>query len=115
MQNKTSYTEKNIEKLLKSSLDDINKLDKQFKDDTLQLLEQKVAQYSKESQPENKIIVGLSTIWIALLFMIFSELKISIYMLDLIKPAVGLSLVLIPVSSIILIILKWRVYGKKMV
>lgn len=115
MNNKMIYTEKNIEKLLNSSFDKKYRLDKQLKDDTLQLLEQKVAQNSKESQPENKIVVGLSVLWITFAFLIFSELKISIYMLDLMKSALGLSLVFIPVSSIVLIILKWRVYEKKMV
>jgi hypothetical protein len=115
MNNKMIYTEKNIEKLLNSSFDKKYRLDKQLKDDTLQLLEQKVAQNSKESQPENKIVVGLSVLWITFAFLIFSELRISIYMLDLMKSALGLSLVFIPVSSIVLIILKWRVYEKKMV
>jgi hypothetical protein len=114
MQNKMIYTEKNIEKLLNSGFNKTHQLDKQLKNDTLQLLEKKVAQKSKELQPENKIVIGLSAIWIAFLLLIISELKISIYMLDLIKPAVGLSLVFIPVSSIILIILKWRLYEKKM-
>ena len=109
------YGEKNIEKLLNSSFNKKYQLDKQLKDDTLQLLEQKVAQNSKETQPENKIAVGLSVLWIALLVLIYSELRISIYMLDLIKSALVLSLVLIPVSSIILIILKWRVYEKTVV
>jgi len=108
MQNKMIYTEKNIERLLNSSFNKKYQLDKQLKDDTLQLLEQKVAQNSKESQPGNKIVVGLSVIWIAFAFFIFSELRTSIDMLNLIKSAVGISLVLIPVSSIILIILKWR-------
>jgi len=103
-----NYTENNIEKLLISSFNKKDHLDKQSKDDTLQLLEQKVIQNLKKSQPENTVVVGLSVIWIAFLILIFSELRISIYMLDLIKSAVGLSLVLIPVSSIILIILKWR-------
>jgi hypothetical protein len=115
MNNKMIFTEKNIEKLLNSSFNKKHQLDKQLKDDTLQLLEQKVAQNSKESPPENKIVVGLTVIWIAFSFLILIELRISIYMLDLIKSALGLSLVLIPVSSIVLIILKWRVYEKKMV
>ena len=115
MHNKMIYTEKNIEKLLNSSFDKKYQLDKQLKDDTLKLLEQKVAQNSKESQPENKIVVGLSVVWIAFTFLIFSGLRTSIYMLDLIKSAVGLSLVLIPVSSIVLIILKWRVHEKNVV
>ena len=115
MQNKMIYTEKNIEKLLNSSFNKKHQPGKQLKDDTLQLLEQKVAQNSKESLPENKIVVGLTVIWIVFSFLIFIELRISIYMLDLIKSALGLSLVLIPVSCIVLIILKWRVYEKTMV
>jgi len=110
MQNKKIYTEKNIGKLLNSSFNQNHQPDPQLKEDTLHLLEQKVAQYSKKSQPENKIVVGLSVIWIVLSVLIFSELRISIYMLDLIKSALGLSLILIPVSSIIIIILKRRVY-----
>jgi len=110
MQNKKSYTEENIGKLLNASFNKNHLLDQQLKEDTLQLLEQKVVQYSKKSQPENKIVIGLSVIWIALIVLIFSELRISIYMLDLIKSVLGLSLILIPVSSIILIILKRRVY-----
>ena len=115
MQNIIVYTEKNIEKLINSSFNKKYQLDNQLKDDTLQFLEQKLAQNSKESQPEYKIVVGLSIIWIAFAFLIFSELGTSIYMLNLIKSAIGLSLVLIPVSSIILIILKMRGYEKKMV
>ena len=115
MNNKMIYTEENIEKLLNSSFNRKHQLDKQLKDDTLQLLEQKVAQNSKVSPPENKIVVGLTVIWIAFSFLILIELRISIYVLDLIKSALGLSLVFIPVSSIVLIILKWRVYEKNMV
>jgi len=109
------YTEKNIEKLLNSSFNKKHQLDKQLKDDTLQLLEQKVARNLKESQPENKIAIGLSLVWFTFLFVIFFELRISIYMLDLLKPALGLSLVFIPISSIVLIILKKRMYEKNMV
>ena len=115
MQNKIVYTEKNIEKLINSSFNKKYQLDNQLKDDTLQFLEQKLAQNFKESQPEYKIVVGLSIIWIAFAFLIFSGFRTSIYMLDLIKSAIGLSVVLIPVSSIILIILKWRGYEKRMV
>jgi hypothetical protein len=115
MQKEIRYTEKNIEKLLNSSFDKIHQLDKQLKNDTLQLLEQKVAQNSKESQPENKIAIGLSIVWLGFLFIIFSELRISIYMLDWLKPALVLSLVFIPVSSIVLIVLKKSFYEKKLV
>jgi hypothetical protein len=115
MQNKMRYTEENIEKLLQASYCKEERLDDQLKEDTLLLLEQKLAQNSKVSQPENKIVVALSLVWVVIIVLIFSELKLSIYMLDLIKPVLGLSLVFIPVSSVILIILKWRVYEKRMV
>ncbi len=114
MQNKLT-TERNIEKLLNSSFNKKYQLDKQLKDDTLLLLGLKVAQSSKESQPENRIAIGLSAVWIAFILLIISELRISIYMLDLVKPVLGLSLVFIPVSSIILIILKRKVNEKKLV
>jgi len=110
MHNKMIHTEKNIQKLLNSGFTKEYQPDRKLKDDMLLLLKQKVAQKSKVSQPDIKIIVGLSVIWIALLVLIFSELRISIYMLDLIKSTLGLSLVLIPVSSIILIIFKRRAY-----
>lgn len=115
MHNKMIHTEKNIEKLLNSSFDKKHQLDKQLKDDALLLLEQKVARNLKELQPENKITIGLSIVWLAFLFIIFSELRFSIYMLDLLKPALGLSLVFIPISSVVLIILKKRMYEKNMV
>lgn len=115
MLNKTTYSEKNIEKLLNSSFNKEYQLDNQLKDDTLQLLEQKVAQNSKEPHPENKIVVALTAIWIAFAFLILSESRTSLYMLDLIKSAIGLSLVLIPVSSIVLIILRLKVYENKLV
>jgi hypothetical protein len=115
MQDKMTYTEKNIGKLLNSSFDKKYQLDEQLKNDTFQLLQQKVAQNSKESQPNNKIAIGLSIVWLAFLSIIFSELRISIYMLDLLKSAFGLSLVFIPVSSIVLIILKKNFYEKNMV
>lgn len=115
MQNKTTYSEKNIEKLLNLSFNKEYQLDKQLKDDTLQLLEQKVALNSKESNPENKIVVALTAVWITFALLIFSDLRTSIYMLDLIKSAIGLSLILIPVSSVILIILRLKLYEKKMV
>jgi len=115
MQNKMKYSEKNIQKLLNSGLYEEYQLNEQLKKETLELLLQKVAQRKKIAQPENKILVGLSVIWIVFSILIFSELRTSIYMLDLIKSALGLSLVLIPVSSIILIILKKRTHEKKLV
>lgn len=109
------YTDQNIEKLLNSSVNKKYQPDKQLKDDTLQLLEQKIVQNSRAPQFENIIVIGLSFVWIAFSVLIFSGLRSSLYTLDLIKSALGLSLVLIPVSSIILIILKWRSYEKTMV
>ena len=107
-----NHTEKNIEKLLKSSFNENYRLDNQIKEDTLLILEQKVAQNSKVPLPENKVVAGLSIIWVIFSFLIFAELWPSNYILDMIKSAVGLSLVLIPVSSILLIILKFRGYEK---
>lgn len=112
MQNKMIHTEKNIEKLLNSSFNQTYRLDNQLKEDTLLLLEQKVAKNSKVPVPDNKIIAGLSIIWVIFAFLILAELRTSNYMLDMIKSAVGLSLVLIPVSSILLIILKFWGYEK---
>ena len=115
MLNKMMHTEKNIEKLLGSSFNQKHHLDKQVKADTLLLLERKVVQNKKAQLTDNKIIVGLSVVWMVFAFLIFSELRTSNTMLEYIKSAVGLSLVLIPVSSILLIILKWRGYEKSMV
>jgi hypothetical protein len=115
MQNKTKYSEKNIQKLLNAGFRKENQLDEQLKKETLELLLQKVTQNRKVVQPENKILVGLSVIWIAFSILIFSESRISIYMLDFIKPALGLSLVFIPISSIVLIILKKKPNEKKLV
>ena len=110
MQNKMIHTEKNIEKLLNSSFNQNYRLDNHLKEDSLQLLEQKVAKNSKVPLPDNKVVAGLSIIWVIFAFMILVELRTSNYMLDMIKSAVGLSLVLIPVSSILLIILKFKGY-----
>lgn len=115
MQNKTKYSEKNIQKLLNAGFNKEYQLDEQLEKETLELLLQKIAQHKKAVQPENKIFVSLSVIWIALSIFIFNGSSTSIYMLDLIKSALGLSLVFIPVSSIILIILKKRTHEKKLV
>ena len=108
------HTEKNIEKLIDSSFNQKYHLDKQLKEETLLLLECKVAQNKKEQMPDNMIVVGLSLVWMIFAFLIFYELRTSNYMFEYIKSAVGLSLVLIPVSSILLIILKLRGYVKSM-
>jgi hypothetical protein len=114
MQNKIKYSEKNIQKLLNVGFRREYHPDEQLKKETLELLLQKVTQRKKISQPENKILVGLSVIWIAFSILIFSESRTSIYILDLIKSALGLSLVFIPISCIVLIILKKRTHEKKL-
>jgi hypothetical protein len=115
MQNKRTFTEENIEKLLKASYDKKYQLDHKYKNDILEILEQKVAQNSKNSKPKYNITIWLSIVWFAFIITIFSELKISSYMLDLLRPALGLSMVFIPVSCIVLIILKKSLYEKNMV
>ena len=115
MSSKKAYTEKNIQKLIGSSLKDENQLDAQFKEVVLDMLLQKMAQPKKESQPRPVSVIGLSVMWIVATILVFTEFKDSIYMLDLIKAALGLSMLFIPVSSIILIILKLRSHEKRMV
>jgi hypothetical protein len=115
MSNRMTYTERNIGKLINSSFKKENQLNEQFKDDIMNLLLPKVAQQKKELQPKTLIVIGLSVIWIVISLLLFSEFKISIYMLDFIKAALSLSLFLIPVSSIISIIIKLRTHEKKMV
>jgi hypothetical protein len=115
MQDKMKYTEKNIQKLLDSSFNAAYKPDQQLKKETLELLLRKVTKYKKVVQPEISLVIGLFVIWIAIISLFLSEIRISIYILYLIKVALGLSLIVIPVSSFVLIILKWKAYGKKMV
>ena len=116
MQNKNTIAERNIEKLLNLGFNTKYQPDTQLREDTLKLLEQRVVTHnSKAPQPGNTIVAGLTVVWIAFACLIFFGLKTSIYLLDIIKSAVGLSLVLIPVSSIVLIILKWKVYEKNRV
>jgi hypothetical protein len=115
MKKEMIYTEGNIEKLLESSFDKRYRLDKQLKNNTLLSLERQVTQKSKEPQPENKLVIGLSIVWIALSIFIFFEMDFSISVLDLIKSALGLSMILIPFSSVILIIINIKVYARKMV
>jgi hypothetical protein len=113
MQDKTEHTERNIEKLIYSSFNNECHLDKQVKDDAMQMLLQRITRLKKVSRPEITIIVGLSMIWMTIIPLFFTRLSIPILTMDLIKSALGLSLVLIPVSSLILIILKWRIYERK--
>ena len=115
MSNKKAYTEKNIQKLISSSLKDKDQLNAQHKKVVLDMLLQKMAQQKKEFQPRPVNVIGLSVMWIVITVLLFTELKDSIYMMDIIKAALGLSMFLIPVSSIILIIIKLRSHKKKMV
>jgi hypothetical protein len=112
---KKIYTERNIEKLIVSSLKKENQLNEQLKKDVLNLLLPKLAQQKKELQHKPRIVIGLSVIWIVIPLLVFSEFKNSTYILDFIKAALSLSLFLIPFSSIILIIIKMRSHEKKMV
>lgn len=115
MQNKTKYTERNIQKLLNSSFNKEYQLNEQLKEDIMELLLQEVAQRKKKAQPETTLAVAFSVIWITIIALFIREIRISIYLTYLIKLALGLSLVFIPVSSIILIILKKRTHEKKLV
>lgn len=115
MNNKKLYTEKNIQKLISSSLKDENRLDGQQKKVVLDLLLQKIPQQRKKVQPKSVSVIGLSIMWIFTTIMIFTGFADSIQILDLIKVALGLSILLIPVSSIVLIILKLRSNEKTMV
>jgi len=110
-----AYTEKNIQKLIGNSLKDENRLDANHKEVVLDMLLQKMAQPKKEFQPSIVSVIGLSIMWIVATILVFTEFKDSIYMLNVIKAALGLSMLLIPVSSIILIILKLRSHEKRMV
>jgi len=115
MQNKTNHSEKNIQKLLYAGFNKEYQPDEQLKKETLELLLPRIVQNKKAEQPENIILVGISVIWIAFTILIFYRSGTSVHMSDLIKSAFGLSLVFIPFSSIILIILKKQTHEKKLV
>ena len=115
MTNKKINTEKNIEKLIRSSLKDENRLEVQQKEVVLDILLQKMKQQKKETHPMIAGVIGLTMIWIAAIILLFTEFKDSIIILNLIKTALGLSLFLMPVSSVVLIILKLKTYEKRMV
>ena len=115
MSNKKLYTEKNIQKLIRSSLKEDNQLDTQQKEVVLNLLLQKMEQQKKEIHPKTVSVIGLFIMWIVAVILSFTEFKDSIIILYLIKTALKMSLFLIPVSSIVLIILKLRTNEKRMV
>lgn len=115
MSNKESYTEKNIQKLISSSLNDENRLDMHHKEVVLDLLLQRMALKTMKVQPSPVSVIGLSVLWIVIAILALAGFADSMYILDIIKGALGLSILLVPVSSIILIILKFRTHEKRMV
>lgn len=114
MSKKKSYTEKNIQKLIDSSLKTEYRLDIQHKETVLDLLLQKMEQQKKETLPMSASVIGLSIMWIVAVILVFTELKDSLFMLDLIKVALSFSLFLIPVSSIVIVILKLKTHEPPM-
>lgn len=115
MSKKKVHTDKNIEKLIRCSLKEENRLDTRHKEVVLDFLLQKMEQQKKEIYPKAVSVIGLSTMWIAAVVLSFTEFKDSIIILSLIQTALKLSVFLIPVSSIVLIILKLRTHEKRMV
>jgi hypothetical protein len=115
MSNKGVYTEKNIQKLIRSGLKEENRLDTRHKEVVLDLLLQKLGQYKKENQPGSLSIIGLSGLWLAAVILAFTAANDSLYLLDLLKVALSINLLLIPVSSIVIIISKLRTHEKRMV
>jgi hypothetical protein len=115
MSNKKVHTEKNIEKLIRSSLKNENQLDMRHKEVVLDFLLQKMELQKKEIQPKTVSVIGLSIMWIAAVIISFTVFKDSVLILSLIQTALKMSLLLIPVSSIVLIILKLRTHEKRMV
>jgi len=114
MSDKRTYTEINIQKLVSSGLKDENRLSTQHKEVVLNMLLQKIPQPQKKFQPGPVNVIGLSIIWIIIPVLLLGEFHDSIYMLDIIKAALGISLFSIPVSSIILIIIKLKSHEKRM-
>ena len=115
MSNNKIHTEKNIKKLIRTSLKEENRLDTKHKEVVLDFLLQKMEQQKKEIHPKTVSVIGLSMMWIAAVILSFTEFKDSISILSLIQTAIKMSLLLIPVSSIVLIILKLRTHEKRMV
>jgi len=110
-----NYTEKNIELLLRSGLGKEYQLDEKLKEDSLELLLQKVASHKKTAQPKTTLVVAFSVIWVAFTTLFLSEIHLPDYLIHLIRTALVVSLVFIPGSSFILIILKTRKNEEKLV
>lgn len=112
---KRIHTEKNIQKLISSALNDENRLDKHHKEVVLDLLLEKMDRQTKRVEPKPASIIALSTLWIAISILVFAGFTDSMNISDLLKAALGLSMLFIPVSSIVLIISKLRSNEKTMV
>ena len=115
MNNKKADTEKNIEKLIRSSLKEENRLETRHKEVVLDFLLQKMEQQKKEITSKTVSVIGLSMMWIVAVVLSFTEFKNSIIIMNLIQTALKMSVILIPVSSIVLIILKLRTHEKRVV
>jgi hypothetical protein len=116
MQKNEGQSEKNIERLLKSSFKDENRLQQTLKDETLEMLLHMVKLQQNEVRSQSKLIVLLLiNCFVIVLLLSIPELVVSIHILDFIKLAFGLSLLFIPVSCFILILKNWRNYANKMV
>jgi hypothetical protein len=115
MSYKKLYTEKNIQKLISSSLKNEDRLDTPHKEVVLDMLLQKLAPQRKTSQTRPVIVIALFMLWVVITVLAFTGLAIPVSILDLIKAALGLSMLLIPVSSIVLIISKLKSHEKSIV
>jgi hypothetical protein len=115
MSNKKENSESNIQKLIGSSLRIENLPDPNHKEVVMNMLLQKLAQQKKVFQPKPASVIGIFVLWIFTVLLVFIGLKDSTYIFDLVKTALGLSMLLIPVSSIILIILKLWSHEKRIV
>jgi len=115
MRNKKAYTDKEIQKLIKAGLRADDRLDVHQKEAVLELLLKKTTQPGKEYQPTPVSVIALSALWIGVAVMVLAGIPDSIYVIDLIKEALGLSMLLIPVSGIVLIILKMKSHEKSIV
>lgn len=115
MKNINSNTENNIQKLISSSLNEEGRLEPRYKELVLEMLIKKLDQQKRESQPAPISLIGLSMLWIVSVVWLFSGFADSVYILDLVKVALGLSLLSIPASGIVLIVLKLQSNEKRMV
>jgi len=114
MSRKNLNTEKNIQMLISSSLKTADRLDDHQKELVLDLLLHKMEQQKEKALPVSAGIIGHSVLWLVAVVLVFSKFQTSLCIIELIKVALGISLFIIPVSSIV-IILKSRTDEKRMV